>query len=154
MVVFFFISMWYCFVKLMFNLDKNLDILKRRAFMVKWKVFFIIFKGLSFLRSCLRPRSMPLKKKLAFGGYVYFEPFCAGKLSSAFYHFFNNNILYCNINRNISNLQPELDNFDWDEKITMEIENVINDGREENPSRLDNFRHAASEKMYTSCIID
>lgn len=65
---FFFISMWYCFVKLMFNLDKNLDILKRRAFMVKWKVFFIIFKGLSFVRSCLRPRSMPLKKKLAFGG--------------------------------------------------------------------------------------
>ena len=41
--------------------DKNLNILRRkRAFEVKSKTFFIIFKGLSVAKNCLRPESAPL----------------------------------------------------------------------------------------------
>ena len=41
--------------------DKNLNILKRkRAFKVKLKAFFIIFKGLSVAKNCLSPESAPL----------------------------------------------------------------------------------------------
>ena len=32
----------------------------KRAFEVKQKAFFIIFKGLSFAKSCLRPESVSL----------------------------------------------------------------------------------------------
>ena len=36
--------------------DKNLNILtNKRAFKVKRKAFFIIFKGLSVIKNCLRP---------------------------------------------------------------------------------------------------
>ena len=41
--------------------DKNLKILRtKRAFKVKEKAFFIIFKGLSVAKNCLRPESVPL----------------------------------------------------------------------------------------------
>ena len=41
--------------------DKNLNILRtKRAFEVKQKVFFIIFKGLSIAKNCLRPKSAPI----------------------------------------------------------------------------------------------
>ena len=33
----------------------------KRAFYVKQKSFFIIFKGLSFAKNCLRPESAPLR---------------------------------------------------------------------------------------------
>ena len=35
----------------------------KRAFKVKQKSFFIIFKGLSVAKNCLRPESAPLKEK-------------------------------------------------------------------------------------------
>ena len=35
----------------------------KRAFKVKWKTFFIIFKGVSVARICLRPESVPLKAR-------------------------------------------------------------------------------------------
>ena len=42
--------------------NKNLNILRtKRAFQVKQKVFFIIFKGLSVAKNCLRPESAPLR---------------------------------------------------------------------------------------------
>ena len=34
----------------------------KRAFEVKQKAFFIIFKGLSIAKKCLRPERVPLKK--------------------------------------------------------------------------------------------
>ena len=34
----------------------------KRAFKVKHKVFFVIFKGLSIAKNCLRPDSMPLSQ--------------------------------------------------------------------------------------------
>ena len=41
--------------------DKNLNILRtKRTFKVKQKAFFIIFKGLSVAKNCLRPESAPL----------------------------------------------------------------------------------------------
>ena len=41
--------------------DKNSNILKtKRGFKVKLKSFFIIFKGRSVARNCLRPESAPL----------------------------------------------------------------------------------------------
>ena len=50
--------------------DKNLNILRtKRAFLIeKLKSFFIIFKGLSVSKNCLRPKSTPLISK-------YFECF-------------------------------------------------------------------------------
>ena len=50
--------------------DKNLNILRtKRAFLIeKLKAFFIIFKGLSVSKNCLRPKSTPLISK-------YFECF-------------------------------------------------------------------------------
>ena len=43
------------------NQDKNLNILRtRRAFKMKQKAFFIIFKKLSIAKSCLRLKSAPL----------------------------------------------------------------------------------------------
>ena len=43
------------------NQDKKLNILRmKRAFEVKWKAFFIIFKGLSVAKNCLRPENAPL----------------------------------------------------------------------------------------------
>ena len=43
--------------------DKNLDILRTKtAFELKQKAFFIIFKGLSVAKDCVRPESAPLKK--------------------------------------------------------------------------------------------
>ena len=43
--------------------DKNLNIFRtKRAFKVKWKAFFIIFKELSFAKYCLRPESAPLSQ--------------------------------------------------------------------------------------------
>ena len=52
-------------IKLFFYKTKksrqNLNILRtRRSFKVKQKVFFIIFKGLSVAKNCLRPDSAPL----------------------------------------------------------------------------------------------
>ena len=42
------------------NQDKNVHILRtKRAFNMKQKVFFIIFKGLLVARNCLRPKSGP-----------------------------------------------------------------------------------------------
>ena len=41
--------------------DKNINILRtKRAFKMKWKFFFIIFKGLSVAKNCVRPESAPL----------------------------------------------------------------------------------------------
>ena len=41
--------------------DKNLNIFRtKRALEVKEKVFFIIFKGLSVAKNCLRPEGAPL----------------------------------------------------------------------------------------------
>ena len=41
--------------------DKNLNILRtKRAFKVKQKAFFIIFKELSVAKNCLRPESTSL----------------------------------------------------------------------------------------------
>ena len=46
----------------MTNQDKNLNILRmKRAFAVKQKAFFIIFKGLSIAKNCLRPENAPLR---------------------------------------------------------------------------------------------
>ena len=43
--------------------DKNLNILRtKRVFEVKWKVFFIIFKGFSNAKNCLWHESAPLMK--------------------------------------------------------------------------------------------
>ena len=40
--------------------DKNLNIVRtKKAFEVKQKAFFIIFKGLSVAKNCLRPESVP-----------------------------------------------------------------------------------------------
>ena len=40
--------------------DENLNILRtKRAFEVKSKAFFVIFKGLSIAKNCLRPESAP-----------------------------------------------------------------------------------------------
>ena len=45
--------------------DKYLNILRtKRAFKVKQKAFFIIFKGLSIAKNCLRPESAPLIQAL------------------------------------------------------------------------------------------
>ena len=45
--------------------DKNLNILRtKRAFKVKQKVFFIIFKGLSAAKNCLRRECVSLKLNL------------------------------------------------------------------------------------------
>ena len=42
--------------------DKNLNILRtKKAFKVKLKACFIIFKGLSVAKNCLRPESAPLR---------------------------------------------------------------------------------------------
>ena len=38
--------------------------MKKKTFKVKWKAFFIIFKGLSIAKNCLRPESALLKKFL------------------------------------------------------------------------------------------
>ena len=44
--------------------DKNLNILRtKRGFEVKYKPFFIIFKGLSVAKNCLRSESVPLKQE-------------------------------------------------------------------------------------------
>ena len=46
--------------------DKNLKILKiKRAFEVKSKAFFIIFKGLSVAKNYLRPESASLRRPAA-----------------------------------------------------------------------------------------
>ena len=34
----------------------------KRTFKVKWKAFFILFKGLSVAKNCLRPESAPFSK--------------------------------------------------------------------------------------------
>ena len=36
----------------------------KRAFKVKWKAFFIIFKGLSVAKNCVRPESVLLNKNV------------------------------------------------------------------------------------------
>ena len=42
--------------------EKKLNILRtKRVFKVKQKAFFIIFKGLSVAKNCLRPEGAPLK---------------------------------------------------------------------------------------------
>ena len=42
--------------------NKNWNISRtKRAFKVKWKVFFMIFKGLSVARNCLRSENPPLR---------------------------------------------------------------------------------------------
>ena len=42
--------------------NKNLNFSRaKRAFKVKWKVFFVILKGLSVAKNCLRPENAPLK---------------------------------------------------------------------------------------------
>ena len=47
--------------------DKNLSILRtKRAFEVKWKAFFIIFKGFSAAKNCLRFKSAPLNLAVQF----------------------------------------------------------------------------------------
>ena len=38
----------------------------KRTFKVKYKAFFIIFKGLTVGKSCLRPESAPLKLTIVF----------------------------------------------------------------------------------------
>ena len=44
--------------------DKNVSISRtKRALKMKYEAFFIIFKGLSVLRNCLRPESGPLMLK-------------------------------------------------------------------------------------------
>ena len=45
----------------MTNKSRQKLILKKRAFKVKQKAFFIIFKGLSVGKNCLRPESAPAK---------------------------------------------------------------------------------------------
>ena len=43
------------------NQDKNLNILRRKgALKVTWETLFIVFKGLSVARICLRPEGKPL----------------------------------------------------------------------------------------------
>ena len=34
----------------------------KRAFKIKWKAFFIIFRGLSVAKNCLKPESAPFRK--------------------------------------------------------------------------------------------
>ena len=44
------------------SLNKYLNIFRtKRVFEMRWKVFFIIFKGFSVAKDCLRPESGPLK---------------------------------------------------------------------------------------------
>ena len=44
------------------SLNKYLNISRtKRVFEMRWKVFFIIFKGFSVAKDCLRPESGPLK---------------------------------------------------------------------------------------------
>ena len=58
--------------------DKNLNIYRTtRDFSVKWKVFFIIFKGLSVAKNCLRPESAPLRQPEF--SYSAYEPFTKNK---------------------------------------------------------------------------
>ena len=46
--------------------DKSLNISwTKRAFNAKWKVFLIIFKGLSIIGNCLRPESGPLSEHMS-----------------------------------------------------------------------------------------
>ena len=56
------LSFWSsCFAEWPKSQDKNWNILrKKRAFMVKLKEFFIIFKGISVAKICLRLDSVPL----------------------------------------------------------------------------------------------
>ena len=45
--------------------DKNLNILRmKRAFSFSRYLFFIIFKGLSIAKNCVRPQSAPLKTSI------------------------------------------------------------------------------------------
>ena len=44
---------------------------KKRAFKVKQKAFFIIFKGISFAKYCLRPESVPLSSSIQLCKYSY-----------------------------------------------------------------------------------
>ena len=47
--------------------DKNLSILRtKRAFEMKWKAFFIIFKGFSVAKNCPRFKSAPLNLAVQF----------------------------------------------------------------------------------------
>ena len=51
-------------------MTKKSNILRtKRAFKVKYKVFFIILKGLSFAKNCLGPEGVPLS---------YVKPFMRG----------------------------------------------------------------------------
>ena len=44
------------------SMNKYLNIFRtKRVFEMRWKVFFIIFKGFSVAKDCLRPESGPLK---------------------------------------------------------------------------------------------
>ena len=52
-----------CFPTSQKSQDKNLNILRmKRAFEVKWKVFFIIFKGLWVSKNSFKPESVLLNK--------------------------------------------------------------------------------------------
>ena len=54
--------------------DKNLNILRtKRGFEVKWQAFFIIFKGLSAAKNCLRPESVPLMQRDFCMFYIFYE---------------------------------------------------------------------------------
>ena len=60
------LSFWsICFYTWPKSQDKNLNILRtERAFEVKQKAFFVIFKGLSVVKSCLGPESVTLMQTL------------------------------------------------------------------------------------------
>ena len=80
---------------------KYLD--NEKSFEVKLKAFFIIFKGISVVKSCLRPESVPLMSTIIFANYNYcckiiFSHFLLYEINATI--FFNSVLIFTPLKKN------------------------------------------------------